>query len=147
MHMKSELLKHCREALPMLTKIENDLKWLETEFNPAKATAEERMYAKYLSIISYRDFMDAAWWITKMFAPVEKEGILRKSESGRYWMENSDIYFTCGSFVEAYLPYYGDSDDLMTWIPTSIEAQNGEYYLTARPRQGLENVRVRIKRA
>ena len=71
--MKSELLKHCREALPMLTKIENDLKWLETEFNPAKATAEERMYAKYLSIISYRDFMDAAWWITKMFAPVEKE--------------------------------------------------------------------------
>lgn len=140
-----ETVKHFKEALPLLRQLSNDLENLEEAFNAENSTAEERSYVCHLFKIAGSQFDTAAWQTERMFLPVKAEGILRKNLSGRYEIEGTDIELTCGSYVEALLPYYsGEDSDIQAWVPTSIE-YDGDYYFAARTKAILDGVTVRIR--
>ena len=69
-------------------------------------------------------------------------GQLHKNANGRYSLGES-IEFTCGSELE-----YLESDDYHEnayWKYSTVEAKDGEYYLTANPKTQMEGLMVRVK--
>jgi hypothetical protein len=147
-YLKPGMIERFREAVPILKKLVDDLEWIESEFVPSEATEEERSLVKHLQGLGGNPFDETAWRLERMFAPdIIAQGRLFKNSSGRFEIEGTDIYFTCGSGCEIYVPYYYDDDEgeNMTWVPTSIEAQNGEYYFTARPDFPMMGALVRIR--
>lgn len=146
MTLRPGMIERFRAALPVLQELQNDLDWIENEFSPRQANEEERSQVKHLKTMAYRQFDEAAWRLERMFLPVDAKGYLVLNEQGRYQIENTSIYFTCGSSCEIFLPFYDDDEEYFTWIPTSIESKNGEYYFTARPDVSMTGVLVRTKK-
>ena len=116
----------------MIGELVDDLEWIQNEFNPEKATEEERTYAKYLLSLGSNCFDESDWRLKRMFAAIGQQGRLVRNSAGRFEMEGTDVVFTCGSCCEVYAPYFSDEEEWMTWMPTSIE-YSSDYYFTARP--------------
>lgn len=147
----SKIVERARKAAPIIQELIKDLERIENEFSPTRATEEERSQVKHLRALCCRQFDEAGWRLDRMlFSDIIAQGTLSKNSSGRFEIEGTDHYFTCGSSCEAYLPYdeyYEDEENkLMTWVPTSIEATNGEYYFTASPNISMDGILVRIKK-
>lgn len=142
--LKQGMIERFKKAAPMIGELVDDLEWIQSEFNPEKATEEERTYAKHLLSLGSNCFDESDWRLKRMFAAVGKKGRLVRNKAGRFEMEGTDIEFTCGSSCEVYAPYFSDEEEWMTWLPTSIE-HSGDYYFTARPDMKLEGALVRIK--
>jgi hypothetical protein len=150
MSLKTGLIERFRKAMPTIKELIKDLEWIEDGFDPSQATEEERSIVKHLAALSHHRFDDAAWRLEELFAPdVIVQGRLVKNSLGRYEIEGTDRYFTCGGSCEAYLPFRDcedEEDKLMTWVPTSIEGvPNGNYYFTASPGVPLDGVLVRVR--
>lgn len=145
MALREGMIERFRAVLPVLQELSKDLEWIENEFSPGKATEEERSQVKHLRDIAYRRFDEASWRLERMFMTVKSKGILFKNSAGRYQIENTDRYFTSGDSCEVFLPFYDDEDKDYTWIPTSIESKNGEYYFTARPEVPMAGALVRTR--
>ena len=142
--LKQGMIERFKKAVPMIGELVDDLEWIQNEFNPEKATEEERTYAKYLLSLGSNCFDESDWRLKQMFAAIGKKGRLVRNSAGRFEMEGTDVEFTCGSCCEVYAPYFSDEEEWMTWLPTSIE-YSGDYYFTARPDMKLEGALVRIK--
>ena len=142
--LKQGMIERFRKAAPIIQELVDDLAWIQNEFNPEKATEEERTYAKYLLSLGSNCFDESDWRLKQMFAAIGKKGRLVRNSAGRFEMEGTDIEFTCGSCCEVYAPYFSDEDGLMTWIPTAIEYDK-DYYFTARSKMPVEGALVRVK--
>ena len=142
--LKQGMIERFKKAAPMIGELVDDLEWVQNEFNPEKATEEERTYAKYLLSLGSNCFDESDWRLKRMFAAVGKKGRLVRNSAGRFEMEGTDVEFTCGSCCEVYAPYFSDEEEWMTWLPTSIEYSE-DYYFTARPDMKLEGALVRVK--
>lgn len=81
-------------------------------------------------------------YIDRLQGTVSDHGHLHKNANGRYELNGRE--FTCGSSLE-FLCTDG-YHDIPYWRYSSIEAKNGEYYLTASPDTEMENLEVRVKR-
>lgn len=46
--LKQGMIERFKKAAPMIGELVDDLEWIQSEFNPEKATEEERTYAKHL---------------------------------------------------------------------------------------------------
>lgn len=145
MSLKPGMIERFREALSVLQELQKDIEWLDNEFSPSQATEEERCQVKHLRNIANRQFDEAAWRLERLFMPVKSKGTLFLNSEGRYQIEGTEHYFTSGSFCEVFLPFYDDEDEYYTWIPTSIEHKNGDYYFTARPDVSLAGAIVRTR--
>lgn len=146
MALKPGMIERFRSALPVLRELQRDIEWLDNEFSPEEATEEERCQVKHLRNLANRPFDEVAWRLERLFMPIEAKGTLFLNSEGRYQIENTDRYFTCGDSCEVFLPFYDDEDEFYTWIPTSIEHQKGDYYFTARPHVKLDGALVRTKK-
>ena len=142
--LRQGMIERFKKAAPMIGELVDDLEWIQNEFNPEKATEEERTYAKYLLSLGSNCFDESDWRLKRMFAAIGKKGRLIRNSADRFEMEGTDIEFTCGSSCEVYAPYFSDEEEWMTWLPTSIE-YSGDYYFTARPDMRMEGALVRIK--
>jgi hypothetical protein len=142
--LKQGMIERFRKAAPMIGELVDDLEWIQNQFNPEKATEEERTYAKYLLSLGSNCFDESDWRLKRMFAAIGQQGRLIRNKAGRFEMEGTDVEFTCGSCCEVYAPYFSDEEEWMTWMPTSIE-YNSDYYFTARPDMKLDGALVRIK--
>lgn len=142
--LKQGMIERFRKAAPIIQELVDDLAWIQNEFNPEKATEEERTYVKHLLGLGSNAFDESDWRLKRMYATVGKTGHLVRNAAGRFEMEGTDSEFTCGSSCEVYAPYFSDEEEWMTWLPTSIE-HSGDYYFTARPDMKLEGALVRIK--
>ena len=142
--LKQGMIERFRKAAPIIQELVDDLAWIQNEFNPEKATEEERTYVKHLLGLGGNCFDESEWRLKRMYAAIGKTGRLVRNAAGRFEMEGTDIEFTCGSSCEVYAPYFSDEAEWMTWLPTSIE-HSGNYYFTARPDMKLEGALVRIK--
>ena len=142
--LKQGMIERFKKAVPMIGELVDDLEWIQNEFNPEKATEEERTYAKYLLSLGSNCFDESDWRLKQMFAAIGKKGRLVRNSAGRFEMEGTDVEFTCGSCCEVYAPYFSDEEEWMTWLPTSIEYSE-DYYFTARPDLKLDGALVRIK--
>ena len=142
--LKQGMIERFKKAVPMIGELVDDLEWIQNEFNPEKATEEERTYAKYLLSLGSNCFDESDWRLKRMFAAIGQQGRLIRNKAGRFEMEGTDVEFTCGSCCEVYAPYFSDEEEWMTWMPTSIE-YSSDYYFTARPDMNLEGALVRIK--
>ena len=142
--LRQGMIERFKKAAPIISELVDDLEWIQDEFDPEKATEEERTYVKHLLSLGSNCFDESDWRLKRMFAVVEAQGRLSRNAVGRFEMEGADIEFTCGSSCEVYAPYFSDEEDWMTWIPTSIE-YSGDYYFTARPDMKMEGALVRIK--
>ena len=142
--LKQGMIERFKKAAPMIGELVDDLEWIQNEFNPEKATEEERTYAKYLLSLGSNCFDESDWRLKRMFAAIGKKGRLVRNSAGRFEMEGTDVEFTCGSCCEVYAPYFSDEEEWMTWLPTSIEYSE-DYYFTARPDLKLDGALVRIK--
>ena len=65
-----------------------------------------------------------------------KQGILYVNQDGRYAIDDY-IYFTCGSSLE--IEING------TWVKTSIEAHNGNYYAVGLKGLNLIGKKARVE--
>ena len=142
--LKQGMIERFRKAAPIIQELVDDLAWIQNEFNPEKATEEERTYVKHLLGLGGNCFDESEWRLKRMYAAIGKTGRLVRNAAGRFEMEGTDIEFTCGSSCEVYAPYFSDEEEWITWLPTSIE-HSGDYYFTARPELKLEGALVRIK--
>ena len=142
--LKQGMIERVRKAAPIIQELVDDLAWIQNEFNPEKATEEERTYVKHLLGLGGNCFDESEWRLKRMYAAIGKTGRLVRNAAGRFEMEGTDIEFTCGSSCEVYAPYFSDEEEWMAWLPTSIE-HSGDYYFTARPELKLEGALVRIK--
>ena len=142
--LRRGMIERFKKAAPIIQELVDDLAWIQNEFNPEKATEEERTYVKHLLSLGSNAFDESDWRLKRMFAAVGQQGRLIRNKAGRFEMEGIDIEFTCGSSCEVYAPYFSDEEEWMTWLPTSIE-YSGDYYFTARPDMKLEGALVRIK--
>ena len=142
--LRQGMIERFKKAAPMIGELVDDLEWIQNEFNPEKATEEERTYAKYLLSLGSNCFDESDWCLKRMFAAIGQQGRLIRNKAGRFEMEDTDVEFTCGSCCEVYAPYFSDEEEWMTWMPTSIE-YSSDYYFTARPDMKLEGALVRIK--
>ena len=142
--LRQGMIERFKKAAPMIGELVDDLEWIQNEFNPEKATEEERTYAKYLLSLGRNCFDESDWRLKRMFAAIGQQGRLIRNKAGRFEMEGTDVEFTCGSCCEVYAPYFSDEEEWMTWMPTSIE-YSSDYYFTARPDMSLEYALVRIK--
>jgi hypothetical protein len=134
-----------KEASRILHELSKDLDWIENEFSPSNATEEERSFVKGLREVAYNKFDESAWRLGRMFMPIQSKGKLFLNSAGRYQIENTDKYFTCGDYCEVFLPFYDGDEDNYTWIPTAIEARNREYYFVARPDTPMTGALVRTR--
>ena len=142
--LRQGMIERFRKAALIIRELVDDLVWIQNEFNPEKATEEERTYVKHLLSLGSNCFDESDWRLKRMFATIGRKGRLIRNSAGRFEMEGTDIEFTCGSSCEVYAPYFSDEEEWMTWLPTSIE-YSGDYYFTARPDMKLEGALVRIK--
>ena len=142
--LRQGMIERFKKAAPMIGELVDDLEWIQSEFNPEKATEEERTHVKHLLSLGSNCFDESDWRLKRMFAAVGKKGCLVRNSSGRFEMEGTDIEFTCGSSCEVYAPYFSDEEEWMAWLPTSIE-YSSDYYFTARPDMKLEGALVRVK--
>ena len=142
--LRQGMIERFKKAAPMIGELVDDLEWIQNEFNPEKATEEERTYAKYLLSLGSNCFDESDWRLKRMFAAIGQQGRLIRNKAGRFEMEDTDVEFTCGSCCEVYAPYFSDEEEWMTWMPTSIE-YSSDCYFTARPDMKLEGALVRIK--
>lgn len=142
--LKQGMIERFKKAAPMIGELVDDLEWIQNEFNPERATEEERTYAKYLLSLGSNCFDESDWRLKRMFAAIGQQGRLIRNKAGRFEMEGTEIEFTCGSSCEVYAPYFSDEAEWMTWLPTSIEYSE-DYYFTACPDMKLEGALVRIK--
>lgn len=145
MALKEGMTERFRKALPVLKELQKDLEWIENEFSLSDSTEEERNLVKQIRNMSCAPLDETAWRLERMFLPVKSKGHLFLNEAGRYEIENTEQYFTCGDSCEVFLPFYDDEENYFTWIPTSIEARNGEYYFTARPNVAMDGALVRTR--
>lgn len=148
--LKPGMIERFQKAMPVIQQLMRDLEWVNNEYSPTNATEEERAQVKHIQRLSCRNFDEAGWRLEAMFAPsVLAQGRLVENSDGRFEIEGTNRYFTCGSSCEAYLPYdeyyEGEDDELMTWVPTTIEATNGQYYFTSRPKISMAGVLVRVR--
>ena len=142
--LRQGMIERFRKAALIIRKLVDDLVWIQNEFNPEKATEEERTYVKHLLGLGSNAFDESDWRLKRMYAAISRTGRLVRNSAGRFEMEGTDIEFTCGSSCEVYAPYFSDEEEWMTWMPTSIE-YSSDYYFTARPDMSLEYALVRIK--
>ena len=145
MALKEGMIERFKKALPVLKELEKDLEWIENEFSVKNSTEEERSQVKQIRNMACRPLDETAWRMERMFMPIKSKGHLFLNEAGRYQIENTDRYFTSGDSCEVFLPYYDDEEEYYTWIPTSIESKNGEYYFTARPDVPMSRALVRTR--
>lgn len=148
---REEIIERAKKALPILNQLVEDIAWIEDSQSAENMTEQQRYYARHLKAIKYRDVDYAPYRLAYMFAPVDAEGTLVKRSDGRYEIAGTSIYFTSGSCCEILVPYREDYDPeydeapFLTWIYTTIEHRNDNYYFTARPDIPMDGARVRTK--
>lgn len=74
--------------------------------------------------------------------PVEGEYVLHKGSNGRFSCEVFE--FTCGCLIEALV--YDDYYESYAWVLTSVEADDGGYYLVGYKDISLEGLKIRIRK-
>ncbi len=74
--LKQGMIERFRKAAPIIQELVDDLAWIQNEFNPEKATEEERTYVKYLMSLGSNCFDESDWRLKRMFAAVGKQGCL-----------------------------------------------------------------------
>lgn len=139
------MIERLKKTLPILKEIEQDFEWIENEFSLENSTEEERSQVAQLRNIFCKPFDETSWRLERMFLPIKNKGHLFLNNAGRYQIEDTDIYFTAGSSCEVFLPYYDDEEKYFTWIYTTIESKNGEYYFTERPKYSMNGALVRTR--
>lgn len=74
--------------------------------------------------------------------PIIHEGVLHLNGNKRF--EFDGVELTCGMGVEVLVQDY--PEDSPEWVASSIEADNGCYYLVARPKLDLEGKKARMRK-
>ena len=128
--LRQGMIERFKKAASIIRELVDDLAWIQNEFNPANATEEERTYIKHLLAVGSNCFDESDWRLKRMFAAIGKKGYLIRNSAGRF---------------EVYVPYFSDEAEWMTWLPTSIEYSDGDYYFTARPDMKMDGALVRVK--
>ena len=142
--MTPEAIKKIKATMPLIHSLNSEIEKIVDEFDPDKATDDERSQMHHLQGLLKNPFFEAARRLEFMFAEVIAEGRLVKNCWGRFEIEGTEICFSSGSSCEAYLPYFPNEQEPMAWLPTGIE-HSSEYYFTARPNVTMEGVLVRIR--
>ena len=145
MALKEGMIERFRKALPVLSELEKDLEWIENEFSLSNSTEEERSQVQHIRNMACRPFDETVSRLKTMNTPINLKGHLFLNEEGRYQIEGTNQYFTCGNSCEVFLPFYDDEEEYFTWIPTSIEFKNDKYYFTARPNVAMDGALVRTR--
>ncbi|MDT8900089.1 DUF5348 domain-containing protein [Anaeroselena agilis] len=145
---RPEIIERVKKDLPVLRQLVEDIEWIESTQAAEDMTEEQRYYADHLLSVKARELDYAPWRLRYMFSPAGTEGVLVERPDGRFGIEGTSIYFTCGSACEIYVPYrdWDEAGENMTWIYTGIEAKDGKYYFTSRRDMPMAGVRARIKR-
>lgn len=81
--LRQGMIERFKKAAPMIGELVDDLEWIQNEFNPEKATEEERTYAKYLLSLGSNCFDESDWRLKRMFAAIGQQGRLIRNKAGR----------------------------------------------------------------
>lgn len=140
------MIERFKKAWPALQELSRDLDWIENDFSLEDSTEEERSQVQQLREIARRPFRETDWRLERMlFMPINSKGRLFLNEAGRYQIEHTGKYFTSGDSCEVFLSFHNGEEKYFSWIPTSIETKNGEYYFTARPEFSMDGALVRTR--
>lgn len=145
--LKQNLVADFKKAVPVIRVLVQHLSWLENEFQPEKATEEERSIVSHLLALGVHCFDESDWRLARCLAEIKEEGHLKRNANKRFEIQGKNIELTCGSYCEVYAPYFSDdANELMTWLPTTVE-YNTDYYFTVRPQMAMEGALVRIRQS
>lgn len=135
---KSALLK----ARVQLKQLYDVLQKVEDNTGFSEGSVDDRMYRSLLCKAknNLEDILSIAYNID---APIVTEGILYKNSAGRYEMNDSH-YFTSGSSIEVLI--YDDFYENHSWVSSSVEHQNGDYYVVACPKLKMDGMRARVRK-
>lgn len=115
-------------------------KWGGIEVSDKKQDADSIFIGNTLAVYAEKlDYLTG--YIDRIQNAIADHGKLVKNGNGRYELNGHE--FTCGSSIE-FLCNDGEYD-IPYWRYSTIEARNGEYYLTADPETPLDGLEVRTR--
>jgi hypothetical protein len=137
--MKERLINDLRQLEGTLKRITKDLQKAEDSWSDHFNESDpEDMYLRSQFYRIEDKLSDVRHMLQGIGAEVVAQGRLYHNSSKRYEIEGTDYYFTSGESIEVL--YDGQ------WIPSSVEHNGNDYYLTRLKDVSMHGLMARAKR-
>lgn len=124
-----------------------DLSGLD-DFKQIKTADQRQQIEEYCRILN--KLGDIQWALAYQERPVKEVSKLHCNEAGRYETDKG-YYYTCGSGIEflrteeVYNSDFDTWEDAEIWTTSSVEAENGKYFIVGYPKIELSGLTVRVR--